>query len=123
MLARTDEVFPRVCAHCSGAMRLIAFIADGPTLGDILVHLGAPIAPPTVAPARGPPLWEMPPAGQREIDPFDADAINRVLRGTTSGLDMFQAQVTVLAHRGEALARRLPGGSLLLDLVLPAAPA
>jgi hypothetical protein len=36
---------------------------------DILVHLGAPITPPIVAPARGPPLWEWPPAGQREIDP------------------------------------------------------
>jgi hypothetical protein len=36
---------------------------------DILVHLGEPITPPTVAPARGPPLWEMPPTGQREIDP------------------------------------------------------
>jgi len=49
-------------------MRIIAFITDGPTVRDILVHLGEPITPPTVAPARGPPLWELPPAGQREID-------------------------------------------------------
>jgi hypothetical protein len=47
----------------------VAFITDGPTVRDILVHLGAPITPPTVAPARGPPLWQWPPAGQREIDP------------------------------------------------------
>ena len=50
-------------------MRIIAFITDGPTVRDILVHLGAPTAPPRIAPAPGPPLWELPPAGQREIDP------------------------------------------------------
>jgi Putative transposase/Transposase zinc-binding domain len=69
LLARIYEVFPLVCPNCGGAMRIIAFITDGPTVRDILVHLGEPITPPTVAPARGPPLWEMPPAGQREIDP------------------------------------------------------
>ena len=36
---------------------------------DILLHLGVPIAPPRIAPARGPPLWEMPPAGQHAVDP------------------------------------------------------
>ena len=72
LLARIYEVFPLVCPNCGGAMRIIAFITDGPTVRDILVHLGAPIAPPTVAPARGPPLWELPPAGQREIDPQPA---------------------------------------------------
>ena len=50
-------------------MRIIAFITDPSTVCDILAHLGEPIPPPTIAPARGPPLWEMPPAGQREIDP------------------------------------------------------
>ncbi len=69
LLARIYEVFPLVCPNCGGAMRIIAFITDGPTVRDILVHLGEPITPPTVAPARGPPLWEMPPAGQRAIDP------------------------------------------------------
>ena len=39
-------------------MRIIAFITDGPTVRDILVHLGEPTAPPRIAPARGPPLWE-----------------------------------------------------------------
>ena len=50
-------------------MRIIAFITDALTVRGILVHLGEPTAPPRIAPARGPPLWEMPPAGQREIDP------------------------------------------------------
>jgi hypothetical protein len=38
-------------------MRIIAFITDAPTVRDILAHLGEPIAPPRIAPARGPPLW------------------------------------------------------------------
>lgn len=37
-------------------MRLIAFITDVPTVRDLLAHLGEPIAPPTIAPARSPPL-------------------------------------------------------------------
>jgi hypothetical protein len=39
-------------------MRIIAFITDGPTVRDILGHLGEPAMPPRIAPARGPPLWE-----------------------------------------------------------------
>ena len=39
-------------------MRVIAFITDPATMRDILVHLGEPTAPPRIAPARGPPLWE-----------------------------------------------------------------
>ncbi len=50
-------------------MRIIAFITDRATVRDLLLALGQPIAPPTIAPARGPPLWQMPPARQREIDP------------------------------------------------------
>ena len=33
-------------------MRIIAFITDGPTVRDILGHLGEPTAPPRIAPAR-----------------------------------------------------------------------
>jgi len=50
-------------------MRIIAFITEATVVRDILIQLGEPITPPTIAPARGPPLWEMPPAGQRAIDP------------------------------------------------------
>jgi hypothetical protein len=44
-------------------------ITDGPTVRDILVHLGEPTTPPPVAPARGPPRWNLPPPRQSEIDP------------------------------------------------------
>jgi hypothetical protein len=57
LLARIYEVFPLLCPRCGGAMRIIAFITDGPTVRDILGHLGEPAAPPRIAPARGPPLW------------------------------------------------------------------
>jgi hypothetical protein len=40
-------------------MRIIAFITDGSTVRKILEHLGESSTPPNVAPARGPPLWEL----------------------------------------------------------------
>jgi hypothetical protein len=56
--ARIYEVSPLLCPHCGSAMRIIAFITEGTVVRDILVHLGEPTAPPRIAPARGPPLWE-----------------------------------------------------------------
>ena len=61
------EVFPLRCTHCGGAMRIIAFITDAPTVRDILAHLGEPTALPRIAPARAPPLWA---AAGAEHDPI-----------------------------------------------------
>ena len=58
LLARIYEVFPLLCPLCGAEMRIIAFITDPSTVRDILDHLGEPTAPPRIAPARGPPLWE-----------------------------------------------------------------
>ncbi len=58
LLARIDAVFSLRCSLCGAEMRIIAFITDGPTVRDILDHLGEPTAPPRIAPARGPPRWE-----------------------------------------------------------------
>ncbi len=69
LLARIYEFFPLRCLLCGGEMRIIASITDRGTVRDILIHLGEPISAPTIAPARGPPLWEMPRAGHRAIDP------------------------------------------------------
>ena len=41
-----------------GQMRIIAFVTDAASVRDILAHLGEPIVPPRIAPARGSPLWE-----------------------------------------------------------------
>ena len=69
LLARIYEVFPLLCPKCGGEMRIIAFITEAPAVRDILAHLGEPTSPPRVAPARGPPLWETPDAGQGESGP------------------------------------------------------
>ena len=57
LLARIYELFPLLCSMCGGEMCIIAFITETAVARDILIHLGEPIAPPTIAPARGPPLW------------------------------------------------------------------
>jgi len=77
LLARIYEVFPLHCTHCGADMRIIAFITDGPTVRDILAHLGEPTAPPRIAPARGPPPWEATdaehiPAGHPLLQPAPA---------------------------------------------------
>ena len=71
LLARIYEVLPLVCPKCGGDMRIIALINEGPVIREILGHLGEPISAPSLAPARGPPLWELPVAGppERETDP------------------------------------------------------
>ena len=59
-------------------MRIIAFVTDGRTVRDILVHLGEPTAPPRIAPARGPPLWGLPDAGPGAFDPSPHRSTNSI---------------------------------------------
>jgi len=58
LIARIYEVFPLLCPQCGGPMKIIAFIDEGEAIREILGHLGEPVDPPRLAPARGPPLWE-----------------------------------------------------------------
>ncbi|MCE7939927.1 MAG: IS91 family transposase [Chloroflexi bacterium CFX6] len=69
LLARIYEVFPLVCSRCGAEMRIIAFITDPSTIRNILLHVGEPTAPPHIAPARGPPLWDLPDARTDEFYP------------------------------------------------------
>ncbi len=55
LLARVGEEFPLECPNCGGNIRLIAFITDPGPIRKILAHLGEPLEPPPVSPARGPP--------------------------------------------------------------------
>ena len=55
LLARVGEEFPLACPTCGGAIRLIAFITEPGPIRKILTHLGEPLEPPPVSPARGPP--------------------------------------------------------------------
>jgi len=59
LLARIYELLPLVCPLCGGGMEIISFITDPHTVQAILNHVGEPIKPPPIAPARGPPVWEM----------------------------------------------------------------
>ncbi len=55
LMARVGEEFPLACPACGGDIRLIAFITDPGPIRKILTHLGEPLEPPPVSPARGPP--------------------------------------------------------------------
>jgi len=55
LMARVGEEFPLECPNCGGDIRLIAFITEPAPIRKILTHLGEPLEPPPLAPARGPP--------------------------------------------------------------------
>jgi hypothetical protein len=55
LMARVGEEFPLECPNCGGDIRLIAFITEPGPVRKILTHLGEPLEPPPVSPARGPP--------------------------------------------------------------------
>jgi hypothetical protein len=55
LMARVGEAFPLECPSCGGDIRLIAFITEPDPIRKILTHLGEPLEPPPVSPARGPP--------------------------------------------------------------------
>jgi hypothetical protein len=56
LLARVGEEFPLQCPTCGGDVQLISFITDPTPIRKILTHLGEPLEPPHVSPARGPPV-------------------------------------------------------------------
>jgi hypothetical protein len=58
LLERVFEIDVFTCPWCGGKRRLIALITDGCVVRRILEHLGLPIAPPVLAPARSPPELE-----------------------------------------------------------------
>lgn len=55
LVARVGEEFLLECPNCGGDIRLIAFITNPGPIRKILTHLGEPLEPPPVSPARGPP--------------------------------------------------------------------
>ena len=59
LLARVGEEFPLACPNCGGDVRLISFITQPGPIRKILEHVGEPLEPPYVTPARGPPVdWD-----------------------------------------------------------------
>ena len=55
LMARLGEEFPLECPNCGGHIQPVAFITEPGPIRKILTHLGEPLEPPPVSPARGPP--------------------------------------------------------------------
>jgi hypothetical protein len=73
LLARIYEVLPLLCPACGGEMRILAFLVDPPVVQAILLHLGLPHRPPSLAPARGPPQTEISFDQLPDFDPADPE--------------------------------------------------
>ncbi len=58
LIARIYEMFPLICPHCFGPMRIIAFITFSADIHKILEHIGVAPEAPRITPAREPPLWD-----------------------------------------------------------------
>ncbi|NBT29465.1 MAG: IS91 family transposase, partial [Gammaproteobacteria bacterium] len=56
LLTRVGEAFLLACLNCGGDIWLISFITEPGPIRKILTHLGEPLDPPRVSPARGPPV-------------------------------------------------------------------
>jgi len=54
-MAWVGEEFRLECPACGGDIRLIAFITEPGPVRKILTHLGEPLEPPPISPARWPP--------------------------------------------------------------------
>ena len=59
LIARIYETFPLSCPRCQAAMKIIAFITRPDTIARILEHLGEPVRPPPLSPARASPQAEL----------------------------------------------------------------
>jgi len=79
LLARIYETFPLICPSCGTALTFIAFLTDPLPIGQILAHIGEPISPPLLHPARGPP--------QTEFDLGDPEAKEVALGSAPDDLD------------------------------------
>jgi hypothetical protein len=55
-MARVGEEFPFACPAGGGDIRLISFITEPGPIRKILTHLGEPLEPPPISPAREPPM-------------------------------------------------------------------
>jgi hypothetical protein len=53
-MAGVGEGFPLECPNYSGHIPLIASITEPGPIRKVLTHLGGPLEPPPLAPARGP---------------------------------------------------------------------
>jgi hypothetical protein len=55
LLARIYEISPLICSRCGGPVRIVASVIEAAPIQQILQHIGEPLEPPVLRPARGPP--------------------------------------------------------------------
>lgn len=108
LLSRIYEVFPLVCPLCCGAIRIIAFITDGPTVREILVPLGEPVTPPTVAPTSG-DNWRIDVQGNDESSWYLA--LDSLRRNRAAAIDFVKA----ILERTRRRSRSAPARSFYGD--------
>ena len=115
LIARIYEVFPLVCLHCAGQMRIIAFILDAPTVRKILDHIGEDSRPRRITPARGPPLCDEFDVALAAREDARADA-HQELSGMAPvgavGSSISSRSAHRLVRTGEESFRARPGVSL-----------
>jgi hypothetical protein len=58
-MARIFECLPLLCSRCGEPIRIIAFILEPSVIERILTHVGEPVTPPAVMPARALPQAEL----------------------------------------------------------------
>ena len=57
LLRLTFKVDVLVCPKCHGRLKLLALVREPSSVARFLTPLGAPLEPPPLAPARGPPFF------------------------------------------------------------------
>ncbi len=103
LMARVGEEFPLECPNCGGDIRLIAFITEPGPIQKILTHLGEPLEPPPVSPARGPPTdWGELVQVHDERDVFQAT-------DRRAALDRYSQPLTGVGHEASKPRERPTG--------------
>jgi hypothetical protein len=76
LLRRTFGLDPEICDRCGRPMKVVALVTEPESIARYLRHLGEPIDPPPLSPARGPPYYQSRVLRRRpsapQIEMFDA---------------------------------------------------
>lgn len=84
LLKRSLGVDGDTCDRCGAKMKLRALVIAAASIERLLRHLGEPVDPPLLSPARGPPFFRSP-AVRRKLGELDK------LGATRGQLEMFEA--------------------------------
>ena len=69
LMLRALHFYPDRWSNSKAGVDWSSGSAAGSCSASVASHLGEPTAPPPIAPARGPPLWDLTDAGASACDP------------------------------------------------------